>query len=422
MTRAWRLLTVRGRMFLVAGLVVLIVAMAASQRDVMRIGLLLAVLPVIAVILVTRARLRMSCERSVEPAQVPLGSPMKGTIVLSQEGRLPAGILLLEDAVPRELGNRPRFLVDRADLRWRRVVEYPLLGRVRGRFTTGPLTVRTSDPFGLVSLDRQFVATTEVMVTPRVVPLPAIRTIGGGGNTGEARPHRIGVVGQDDALVREYRQGDDVRRIHWRSTARWGELMVRREEQAWDPSASLVLDSRAEAHAGRGMQSSLEWAISAAASMAIHFLDDGFGVEIYEADGPLHISGTMGQHSSASAELVVNRLTDLKARSTTSLHYAVESAAIDRPGQLAVAILGRMTADDAHTVLRVRRNRAQGLAFLLDVDTFADAPGSKQQRAQHELAGQILRDNQWRVVEVRRGTGVAEAWSTLQQQLSTVSA
>ena len=68
--------------------------------------------------------------------------------------------------MPRELGSRPRFLVDRADLRWRRVVEYPLLGRVRGRFPTGPLTVRTTDPFGLVQLDRQFVATTEVMVTP----------------------------------------------------------------------------------------------------------------------------------------------------------------------------------------------------------------------------------------------------------------
>ena len=165
----------------------------------------------------------------------------------------------------------------------------------RGRFSTGPLTVRTTDPFGLVQLDRQFVATTAVMVTPQVVPLPAIRTIGGGGNTGEARPHRIGVVGQDDALVREYRQGDDVRRIHWRSTARWGDLMVRREEQAWDPSASIVLDSRASAHAGRGMHNSLEWAVSAAASIGIHFLDDGFGIEIYEADGPLHISGSMGR-------------------------------------------------------------------------------------------------------------------------------
>jgi uncharacterized protein (DUF58 family) len=420
-TRAWRLLTVRGRTFLVAGFLVVLIAMAAGQRDVMRIGLLLTALPVIAAILVSRARLRMSCERSVEPAQVPLGSPMKGQIVLGQEGRLPAGILLLEDAVPRELGSRPRFLVDRADLRWRRVVEYPLLGRVRGRFATGPLTVRTTDPFGLVQLDRQFVATSEVMVTPQVVPLSAIRTIGGGGNTGEARPHRVGVVGQDDALVREYRQGDDVRRIHWRSTARWGDLMVRREEQAWDPSASVVLDSRAGAHAGRGMAHSLEWAISAAASIAIHFLDDGFGIEIYEADGPLRIAGTMGQHSSASAELVVTRLTELKARTTTTMHYAVESATIDRPGQLVIAIMGRMTAEDANTLLRARRNRAQGLALLLDVDSFADQPGSDQQRAQHQLAGQILRDNQWRVVEVSRGTSVAQAWSALEQLTAVTS-
>ena len=415
MSRAWRLLTVRGRMFLLAGVVVVLVAMSAGQRDVMRIGLLLAVLPIIAAILVSRARLRMSCERAVEPAQVPLGSPMKGHIVLAQEGRLPAGMLLLEDAVPRELGSRPRFLVDRPDIRWRRVVEYPLLGRVRGRFSTGPLTVRTTDPFGLVQMDRQFVATTEVMVTPRVVPLSAIRTIGGGGNTGEARPHRIGVVGQDDALVREYRQGDDVRRIHWRSTARWGDLMVRREEQAWDPSASIVLDSREPAHAGRGMHNSLEWAVSAAASIGIHFLDDGFGIEIYEADGPLHISGSMGQHSSASSELVVSRLTDLKARSTTTLQYAVESATIDRPGQLVIAILGRITVADANTLLRVRRNRAQGMAMIMDVDTFADQPGTEQQRAQHELAAQILRDNQWWVIEVSRGTGVAEAWSALEQ-------
>ena len=415
MTRPWRLLTHRGRFFVVIGLVVVLVAMAAGQRDVMRLGLLLVSLPVIAAVLVARARLRMSCERSIEPAQVPLGSPMKGQIILGQDGRLPAGILLLEDSVPKELGNQPRFLVDRADLRWRRIVEYPLLGRVRGRFATGPLSVRTVDPFGLVQLDRQFVATSEVMVTPRVVPLPTIRTIGGGGSTGESRPHRVGVVGQDDALVREYRQGDDVRRIHWRSTARWGDLMVRREEQAWDPSASIVLDSRGSAHAGRGMQNSLEWAISAAASIGIHFLDDGFAIEIYEADGSLHISGAMGQHSSASQELVISRLTDLRARPTTMIHYAVESATVDRPGQLAIAIMGRMTARDAHSLLRVRRNRAQGLAMLLDVDTFADESATEQQRAQHQLAGQILRDSQWRVIDVQRGMSVADAWSALEQ-------
>ncbi|MBA3528622.1 MAG: DUF58 domain-containing protein [Propionibacteriaceae bacterium] len=415
MRRLWQLLTPRGRGFVVTGLVIVLISIVAGQRDVMRLGLLLLVLPLIAAFLVARARLRMSCERSVEPAQVPLGSPMRGKITLGQDGRLPAGILLLEDHVPRELGPLPRFLVDKADLSWRREVQYPLLGRVRGRFSTGPLSVRTTDPFGLVSLDRQFVATSDVMVTPQVVPLPVMRTAGGAGSTGEARPHRIGVVGQDDALVREYHQGDDVRRIHWRSTARWGDLMVRREEQSWDPSASIMLDTRASAHAGRGMNNSMEWAISAAASIATHFLDDGFGIEIYEAEGPLHISGSLGQHSSASSQLVISRLTDVKPRVTSTMHYAVEAATVDRPGQLVIAIMGRIDAADAQSLLRVRRNRAQGLALLLDVETFADEPDNERQRAQTELAVQILRDNQWRVIIVPRGMSVADAWAGLEQ-------
>lgn len=413
MGKPWRLLTGRGRAFVILGLAVVIVAMLTGQRDIMRIGLLVLLLPVVAAVLVARARLRMSCERHVEPAQVPLGSPLRGRLVLGQEGRLPAGILMLEDAVPADLGSRPRFLVDRADLSWRREVEYPLLGRVRGRFHTGPLMVRTTDPFGLVRLDRRFVATSEVMITPQVFPLSAMRAAGGAGSAGEARPHRIGVVGQDDALVREYRHGDDVRRIHWRSTARLGDLMVRREEQAWDPSASIILDSRARAHAGPGMHSSLEWAISAAASVAIHFLSDGFSVEIYEADGSMRIGGSLGQHSSASGEVVLNRLTDLRPRSTQSLHYAVESAGVDQPSQLVVAIMGRLTSADANVLLRARRNRAHGLAMLLDVDSFAESPAEPGWKSQHERAVELLRENQWRVIEVTRGMGVPETWAAL---------
>ena len=403
MRRPWRLFTARGHVFLIVGLLVVIAAMVAGQRDVMRIGLLLLALPVIAAVLVARARLRLSCERSVEPPRVALGSPMRGRITLGQEGRLPAGILLLEDSVPAELGNRPRFVVDKADLSWRREIEYPMLGRVRGRFHTGPLMVRTTDPFGLVQLDRHFQATTEVMITPVVEILPAMRSAGGAGSAGEARPHRVGVTGQDDVLVREYQQGDDRRRIHWRSTARRGDLMVRREEQAWDPTASVLLDARVGAHAGRGMHSSLEWAVSAAASVAVHFLDDGFGVEIYEPDGSMHIAGHLGQHSTASSDLALSRLTDLRARPTTSIHYAIEAADVDKAGQLVVAIMGRMTPEDASSLLRLRRNRAQGLAMVIDIDTFSDEPTSERTRRQHELATEILIENQWRVVEVQRG-------------------
>lgn len=415
MRRSWHLLTGRGRIFTVVGMIVTIVGVVSDQRDIMRLGLLLLVLPILAAILVARTRLRLSCERSVEPAQVSLGSPMRGRIVLGQQGRLPIGILMLEDAVPRELGNRPRFMIDRATLSWRREVDYPLLGRVRGRFRTGPLMVRTTDPFGLVRMDRQFVATSEVMVTPEIVPLPSLRAAGGAGSTGEAQPHRIGVVGADDALIREYRQGDDVRRVHWRSTARRDELMVRREEQAWDPSASVLLDSRESAHAGRGMHNSIEWAISAAGSVATHFLDSGFSVEIFDAGGPMHISGSMGQHSSASKQLVIDRLTDLRPRSTRTLHYAVESANADRPGQLIVAILGRITPGDAEMLVRVRGSRARGLAMVLDVATFAGEEDDEKRRESADLARKILLENQWRVVQVDRATSVGAAWTQLDE-------
>ena len=60
---------------------------------------------------------------------------------------------------------------------------------------------------------------------------------------------------------------------------------------------ALCLDSRSSAHAGRACRTPGVGYLGSR-SIGIHFLDDGFSIEIYEADGPLHISGTMGQHSS----------------------------------------------------------------------------------------------------------------------------
>jgi len=86
---------------------------------------------------------------------------------------------------------------------------------------------------------------------------------------------------------------------------------------------------------------------------------------------------------------------------------------VDQDGQLVVAIMGRMTREDASSLLRLRRNRAQGLAMVIDVDTFTDDPTSERTRRQHELATEILIENQWRVVGVQRGMSVAQAWSGL---------
>jgi len=423
-SRGFRLLTLRGRLMFALGIVVVIVAMFAGQRDVMRLGMFLIALPVVAMILISVARLRLSSRRSIVPHQVQLGTPMVGRIRLSLESRLPIGVVLLEDQVPSELGQQPRFSIDRPGLSWEREIEYPLLGRVRGRWRCGPLSVRTTDPFGLVSRDQRFTATTEVMVTPQIVHLTPLPASGGAGRSGESQPHRIGVVGADDVLIREYRHGDDVRRVHWRSTARRGDLMVRREEQAWDPAARILLDSRAAAHAGAGVFNSLEWAVSAVASMGLRFIEDGYRTGVFEADGSLEIDSLNGTNRQASSDLLISRLTDLRPRRTYSLRYALESLGAEQGGELVIAVVGRLSADDANGLLRAKHSRATGLAMLIDVDSFAAAghaqdPGPANPGAANlspapddlDPTVRLLRGNGWRVVVVTRGMSVADAWA-----------
>ena len=95
------------------------------------------------------------------------------SLALTNEGRTPSGVLLLEDQVPYVLGTRPRFVLEGIGHGWRRQVTYQVRSDVRGRFEIGPMSVRVSDPFGLVELGRAFHTTVPLIVTPRTVPLPA---------------------------------------------------------------------------------------------------------------------------------------------------------------------------------------------------------------------------------------------------------
>ena len=93
-------------------------------------------------------------------------------LALSNQGRMPAGLLLLEDRIPYVLGHRPRFVVDRVSPNWRRTVSYPVKSDVRGLFQVGPLMLTVADPFGLVETSRTFTRSQHLLVTPRVYRLP----------------------------------------------------------------------------------------------------------------------------------------------------------------------------------------------------------------------------------------------------------
>ena len=122
-------------------------------------------------------------------------------------------------------------------------------------------------------------------MTPRVQPLPPapLGTLWAG--RGEGHAAYAAAAGEEDIGVREYRHGDDLRRIHWRATAHHGELMVRREEHTWHSQCTILLDSRAGAHRGTGPAASYEWAVSAAASAAVHLLNQGYLVRLSTGTG-----------------------------------------------------------------------------------------------------------------------------------------
>jgi uncharacterized protein (DUF58 family) len=148
----------------------------------------------------------------------------------------------------------------------------------RGRFTLGPVWVTSGDPFGIFRVSRKLTDGTIVVVYPRTVPLPRFGRVPGELPGGSVQGIRVQFSTPNVASVREYLPGDAFNRIHWPTTARTTRLMVREFEL--DPTADvwIVLDLDVDAHTGSGLESTEEYAVTAAASLARHLLDQGRAV------------------------------------------------------------------------------------------------------------------------------------------------
>ncbi|MGW5640700.1 DUF58 domain-containing protein, partial [Streptomyces sp. NPDC003832] len=163
-------LTTRGRSFLAAGVAAAICAYVLGQSDLLRVGLLLAVLPLVCATVLYRTRYRVAGSRRLSPARVPAGSEARVHLRMDNVSRLPTGLLMLQDRVPYVLGPRPRFVLDRVEAGGRREVSYRVRSDLRGRYPLGPLQLRLSDPFGMCELTRSFSAHDTLTVIPRVEP------------------------------------------------------------------------------------------------------------------------------------------------------------------------------------------------------------------------------------------------------------
>ena len=398
-------LTVRGRAFLSAGLTSVVAAILLDYKPLLRIGVLLAALPIVAAGITGASRYRISCRRVLQPARVPVGAAAQVHLRLQNAARLPSSTLLVEDRLPYTLGSRPRFILRRIEPSGHRRVAYRIRSEHRGRFEIGPLTLRSADPLGLFELSRSFTAQHTLTVVPKVQAL-ASGTFGAlWSGRGEGHAAYAAAAGEEDIGVREYRHGDDLRRIHWRATAHHGELMVRREERTWHSQATILVDSRAIAHRGTGPAASYEWAVSAAASTAVHLLNQGYHVRLSTGVGA-------GLIPAEDQDTVLDALAVVKPVNIAALNLDEWSGAASLTGsdQLVIAFLGELGPGDAVELARARPGSAGGLAFLLETGTWSGPTSRPAERKSFKETARILRAGGWQVVPVRATDDFADLW------------
>jgi uncharacterized protein (DUF58 family) len=388
-------LTTRGRCFVAAGVAAAACGLLIPEPDLLRVGALLIVLPLLSALGASRARYRLSCSRRILPARVPAGQSAQLTIRLANVSRLRTGLLLAEDTLPYQLGERPRFVLDGIGAGTSKDLHYQVHSDSRGKYAVGPMQIRVADSFGLVTISRSFTATTTLTVTPKIISLT--RPPLGGNWLGDSEQSRRSVVasGEDDIAPRAYRTGDALNRVHWRSTARHGELMVRREEQHWRNTASLFIDTRRSAH---GAASSFEFAVTAAASIGVHLAGQGFDARLVTDTGEIPSQGTF-------RDTLLDTLAVIRPSRETSLRAGIHVLSAGA-GQI-IAVLGMLTAQQARELAAVRRGAAPALALLL-------LPRDYQQDHGPAVAcSEVLASAGWRVATVLEGESLAAAWQQL---------
>jgi len=418
-------LTRRGWSFLVASAIAFIVAYAGGRQELLFVGVLLAALPTLAVAVVTAKRPRLAVARTFSPHIIAAGSSVDVSLAVrnlalsrSLRGRwrdvLPwfPGVTA-QSTLPALLARGARF----ASRGNSATVGYDLRPPRRGIFSVGPFEVTIGDAFGLAQCEHVTGEPQQIIVTPEVVALAETGLSIPAGD-GESRLVQRRATGDDDdSMTREYRAGDAMRRVHWRASARHGDLMVRQEEQRSFPEARIIVDTQRSGYRDvsgdpddESESAAFEWVVRMLASVAVHLRRVGFLVTIDET-GPAQLDAvgrgrrrTWGDEEFLSSLSSVGLVSSERPPQQSERHSA---------GPV-IAVVSSPDAQTLEWLVGQRRAGELAVAFMVHGMTSIDAinrslgiPLPASMTAEH------LADAGWLVVPVRADDDHAAAWEAV---------
>lgn len=276
----------------VAGLFILVVAIILRVSQLYLMAAILLLIPLVSYSLGRALMWGLACERRL-PASCSEGERILVTLLVTNTGLLPKVGLRVRDRLPRWLeAVGPEALPITQLLPGEAgTATYTLEPRKRGVYTFGAAQIVSTDPLGFYGFVQDVPAAGELVVYPSLLPLSRATAEGGGAFGPREQDGTLARGGIDFDGVREWRPGDELRRVHWRTTARTGKLAVVEYAQGTASELSLALDLNNSAYAGTGdgPDGALETAIRMAASLALCFLREGWTVRFLApgADAPL---------------------------------------------------------------------------------------------------------------------------------------
>ena len=314
-------------------------------------------------------RADVDARRTLTPSRVRAGDETRVELAVTNHGRRATPVIELRDPVdggPKRarllMAPLPAGTTDRAHYR------IPTDGR--GVVRVGPLEVRRFDSLTLAAKGAVVAPESELVVFPvfeELLPLPHAR--GDDRRGGFRQATAVGASGDDFYALRPWVLGDDLRQVHWPSTARRDELMVRQHDIPWQGRATVVLDNRARFHD----DDSLEQAVSAAAGILVSSGRGDTQVRLVTTDGADSGFGSGPAHLEALLERLAR--VDAGAGDLPALPHTTGAMAVvvsadapaadvahlarlgDRPGSLTIVVVApegtQAQAAPAGTVVRI---------------------------------------------------------------------
>lgn len=236
----------------------------------------------------------------------------------------------------------------------------------RGRYLELPLSIYSSYPFGLLRCERRFTLPVDLLALPRLGSLADISRFPSGGDLSSALERRVGQLEDEFYQLREWREGESLRRVHWKLSARRRRPILRDLRSRAEAPLRLVLHTAIATRAGErsGGSRSFETAVCLVATLGEHFLRRGRAVELVLVGGePVAVTGLRGRTGLSRLLAILAEVhAEEEALDAARIEARLVEAARGREASIAVVVAGGRLEG-------ARRGRRTGPGMVIDVES-----------------------------------------------------